>query len=100
MNVPEGNLHEVCFEALEQDPLGELEKAYAGLNLPGFDAVKATIEPEIPKLKRYEKNQYSTLDAVTKRRIFSRLRPAIERYGYSAEGADSVLHQKLESEVA
>lgn len=100
LNVPEGNLHEVRYEDLEKDPLGELEKAYAGLRLSGFDAVKATLEPEIPKLKRYEKNQYSSLDPVTKRRVYSRLRPAIERYGYSAEGADGQSVPAQTSEVA
>jgi omega-hydroxy-beta-dihydromenaquinone-9 sulfotransferase len=100
LNVPEGNLHEVRYEDLEQDPLGELEKAYDGLGLSGFDELKQTLEPEIPKLKRYKKNQYSSLDPVTKQRIYSRLRPAIERYGYSAEGADGLPVETREAEVA
>lgn len=99
-NVPAGNLHEVRYEDLEKDPLGELEKAYDGLRLPGFEDLRTTLEPEIPKLKRYKKNQYSTLDPVTKRRIYTRLRPAIERYGYSAEGADGLPFETREAEVA
>lgn len=100
LNLPPGQLHEVRYEDLEQDPLGELEKAYQGLNLSGFDELRQTLEPEIPKLKRYKKNQYSTLDPVTKQRIYTRLRPAIERYGYSAEGADALPGEAREAEVA
>lgn len=99
-NVPAGNLHEVRYEDLEQDPLGELEKAYEALGLSGFEEVSRTLEPEIPKLKRYKKNQYSSLDPVTKHRIYTRLRPAIERYGYSAEGADGMPLHAVEQEVA
>jgi omega-hydroxy-beta-dihydromenaquinone-9 sulfotransferase len=100
LNVPEGNLHEVRYEDLEQDPLGELEKAYDGLGLSGFEDLRQTLEPEIPKLKQFKKNQYSSLDPVTKQRIYSRLRPAIERYGYSAEGADGTSFATSEMEVA
>ena len=99
-NVPEGHLHEVCYEDLERDPLAELEKAYSALSLPGFSDLKTTLEPEIPKLKQYKKNKYSSLDPVTKKRVYTRLRPAIERYGYSAEGADGMPYEAPEAEVA
>ena len=100
LNVPQGQLHELRYEDLENDPLAELEKAYSALSLPGFSELKATLEPEIPKLKKYKKNKYSSLDPVTKKRVFSRLRPAIERYGYSAEGADGTPYEAPESDVA
>lgn len=98
--VPKGNLHEVRYEDLEKDPLGQLELAYNALELPGFGELRQRLEPEIPKLKQYKKNQYSSLDAVTKKRIYTRLRPAIERYGYSAEGADGSPFEAPESDVA
>ena len=99
-NVPEGNLFEIRYEDLEQNPIGILEQAYDGLGLSGFDELKATLEPEVPKLRRYKKNQYSSLDAVTKKRVYNRLRPAIERYGYSAEGADGMPFKSPDADVA
>src|SRR5262249_52516062 len=34
--IPAGQLHEVRFEDLESDPLREMERTYATLNLPDF----------------------------------------------------------------
>lgn len=46
--IPPGHLHELKFEDLQRDPLGELERLYSGLGLEGWDrrrgleAVQAT----------------------------------------------------------
>lgn len=80
--IPEGNLHEMRFEDLEQDPLTELEKSYAGLGLGNFEKLKAILEPEIPALKQYKKNSFDH-DPATMAGIRARLGPALERFGYS-----------------
>ena len=37
--IPKENLVELRFEDLEQDPMGELEKLYASLDLPDWEQV-------------------------------------------------------------
>ena len=32
--IPPGRYHEVCFEQLEADPIGQVERLYAALGLP------------------------------------------------------------------
>ncbi len=88
--IPAGNLHEVRFEDLEVDPVGQLQHVYEQLSLPGFDDLEATLRPQIPELRSYKKNSYN-LDPGLKRRIYDRLRPAFDRYGYDPDGADAPL---------
>ena len=86
--VPEGNLHEVCFENLEADPLGEMQKVYEGLHLPGFDGLKSVLEPQVESLRRYKKNKF-TDDPEVMERIYNRLKFAFDRYGYAPPHLDS-----------
>ena len=81
--IPEGNLHEVRYEDLESDPLGELEKTYSTLGYEGFDRLKLILEPELPALKRFQKNAFED-DPTQVRMIYDRLRYAFEKYDYPA----------------
>ncbi len=79
--IPKGNLHEVCFENLEADPLGEMRKMYDTLGLSGFDGLKAAVEPQVESLRRYQKNKFND-DPEVMQRIYQRLKFAFDRYGY------------------
>ena len=57
--IPEGNLVEMKFEDLERDPLGELERIYRGLGLPGWDATKPLVLEYLGTLSGYRKNVYT-----------------------------------------
>jgi hypothetical protein len=85
--IPEGQLHEVRFDDLEEDPVGEMQRVYAELALPGFSDVLPLLEAELPKLRRYKKNAFSSLDLSTKRRIYEQQRHAFDRHDYDPEGA-------------
>ncbi len=89
--IPEGHLHELRFEDLEQDPVGELEKIYTNLNMDGFDALKAIIEPQVPSLRKYKKNSFQ-YDRAKMDMVYDRLRFVFEQYGYPhpAEELESV----------
>ncbi len=87
--IPEGNLHEIRFEDLESDPLTELEQAYQGLSLPGFDALKKSLIPEVKRLEGYKKNSFSSLEPHLKRELYRRVHAMFERHGYDPEGADA-----------
>ena len=56
--IPEGNLHELRFEDLEENPIAELESLYEALQLPGFDQLEAILRPQTAQLKQYRKNEF------------------------------------------
>ena len=80
--IPQGNLHEICFENLEADPLGEMAKMYEGLSLSGFEGLNAVVEPQVESLRRYQKNKFND-DPETMKRIYTRLKFAFDKYGYA-----------------
>lgn len=88
--VPEGQLHEIRFEDLEADPLGELETTYDVLKLAGFDRVRRILEPEMDELRAYRKNRFA-VDAEMAEDVYRRLRFAFDLYGYPSPIEDDQL---------
>lgn len=89
--IPAGNLHEVRFEELEADPLGQMRQLYDHLSLPGWQNVEPKIQAEVPALTRYQKNTYN-MDEKLMRKVYSRWHTVFERYGYPSrlpESADT-----------
>jgi hypothetical protein len=74
--------HELRYEALVQDPIGQLRNLYEKLELGGFERM-------LPKLRQYlkETNDYRTnryqLTPELKETITRRWGKIIERYGYA-----------------
>jgi omega-hydroxy-beta-dihydromenaquinone-9 sulfotransferase len=79
--VPAGQLHELRYENLEADPLGEMRNLYQGLNLAGWDRMETALQKEVPALSRYQKNKFS-IDEGLQQRIYERCRWVFELYGY------------------
>ncbi len=82
--IPSGRLHEIRFEDLEQDPLGQIRQIYHSLNLPGWNQVEPKIQAQLPALKAYKKNAFR-MDADTMQRVYSRLKWVFDLYGYSGQ---------------
>jgi hypothetical protein len=81
--IPSGQLHELKFEDLEVDPLGEMQRVYQQLNLPGWDAVEPAIRQRLPAHTNYRKNRFQ-LDAETARMVHARWHRSFELYGYDS----------------
>jgi hypothetical protein len=79
--IPPEHLHELKFEDLEADPLGELERTYAALELAGFDRLRQAVEPQVASLRRYRKNVFAA-DRERMQQIYDRLRFVFDHYGY------------------
>ena len=79
--IPEGDLHELRFEDLEQDPIGEMEQCYDTLGLGEFDTLRSILEPELPQLRRYRKNKFRP-DTKWMERVYNELRSTFDRFGY------------------
>ncbi len=84
--IPSGRLHEISFEKMEQDPVGELRSAYEGLELPAFEELEKALQPELQSLKRYKKNEFQD-DPYWVNRVYDEMRPAFERFGYETPGS-------------
>jgi omega-hydroxy-beta-dihydromenaquinone-9 sulfotransferase len=80
--VPPERFHEVKYEDLVRDPVGEMSKLYERLNLGGFDEYRPRLEAYLATLKGYETNKYN-LAPEERAEITRRWAKVIERYGYA-----------------
>jgi hypothetical protein len=76
-----GRFHEVRYEELVKDPVGEMKKVYAGLELDGFDAARPRLEAYLRQTAGYETNKYAITDE-QRAEVTRRWGDVIERYGY------------------
>ena len=85
-SIPEGNLVEVRFEDLERDPMGELERVYATLGLPGWERARHPIRAYLDTQAGYRKNRYridrEMIDIVDREWGF-----AVREWGYEPPSA-------------
>lgn len=42
--IPAGHYHEVSFEELEADPVGQMQRVYEAMDLPTFSTTQAAVE--------------------------------------------------------
>ena len=56
--IPEGNYVEMKFGDLESDPLGELERVYRDLGIPGWHAARQAVSDYLDTVSDYKKNVY------------------------------------------
>ena len=80
--VPAGQLHEIAYRDLSDDPIGCLRESYAALDIAGFDRLEELLAPQVPALKAYKKNSFTPPDPAEVTRVKERLRFAYEAYGY------------------
>lgn len=80
--IPPGRLHEMCFEDLEADAIGEMRKAYKALGLPDFAEVEPDLRRYLESLSRYRKNAFPPLPAELRERIAVEWRRCFEEWGY------------------
>lgn len=77
-----GRFHELRYEDLVKDPVGELKKVYAGLELDGFDSAKPRVEAYLAQTGGYETNKYAVTPE-QREEVTRRWGDVIRRYGYA-----------------
>ncbi|MCO5229780.1 MAG: sulfotransferase [Chitinophagales bacterium] len=60
--IPKGNLIEVSFDELEDNPLGAMKMIYSKLQIPNFEVAQPFMEEYLNKVKNYKKNRFPDLD--------------------------------------
>jgi hypothetical protein len=83
--IPEDRLHELRFEDLENDPVGQIRSAYQGLGLTDFDGVHPRLEDYVTSLSNYRKNEYPDLSQPLRRRIRAAWARSFEEWDYPTD---------------
>lgn len=81
--VPHGHITEIRYEDLERQPVLELARIYAELDLPGWATARPRVEAHIATQAQYEKNRHS-LSPQDAARIQHEWQFALDRWGYAA----------------
>jgi len=81
-NLPGGNVVEVRFEDLEQDPFREVQRIYRELNMDFSDAFAHNLRRYIASVAEHRKNRFATLPAEEQRLIEREMTLYMHRWGY------------------
>lgn len=80
--IPQGNLIELAFTDLEQNPEDTLNRIYTNLNLDGFDKAFPKFKQYFSGTKSYKKNKHHITDEQL-RLVLDQWSFAMEKYNYS-----------------
>jgi len=82
--VPAGRLHQIKYEELVKDPIGQLRDVYDRLHLSEFENVVPRLQEYLDRNKGYETNKYD-LAPELRAEIGRRWGEQIRRFGYAVE---------------
>jgi hypothetical protein len=82
--VRTGRFHELKYEDLVHDPIGEMRRLYDRLELGNFETVIPRLQEYLDRTKGYETNKYE-LTPELKAEIGRRWGHLIKRFGYAVE---------------
>jgi hypothetical protein len=80
--IPAGHFHEVAYEAVEADPVGQVREIYAQLGLPGFAGVRSRLERYVDEIRGYRKNQHPELSSGLKQKIHAAWGRSFDTWAY------------------
>ena len=80
--IPKGHFHEIGFEALEADAIGQVRGIYEALALPDFRQVELALRRYVESLSGYKKNTLPELPPYLRERIAGEWRQCFEEWGY------------------
>jgi hypothetical protein len=80
--IPKGRFHEISFEELEADPIGQVRGIYEALALPDFQQVQPALRRYVESLSGYKKNTLPELPPDLRERIAGQWRRCFDEWGY------------------
>lgn len=80
--VPSQRFHEVRFEDLERDPVGQLDTIYQHLNLDGFEQLEPKLHAYLDSVRGYRRNVYPELGPALRQRIADCWARSFETWSY------------------
>jgi len=82
---------EVSFEDLEDDPIGQIERIYAQLDLPLSDGFRRRLVRYVQSVADYQKTVFAPLDPESAGAISTQLADLFQRGGYNAQDDSRVV---------
>jgi len=83
--IPEGNLVEIKYEDLIEDPVQQINKIYETLKLPGYESAVDSIKQRLEIEKGYTKSEYNFQDEILDE-IHEKWNYFIDKWNYSRPG--------------
>jgi omega-hydroxy-beta-dihydromenaquinone-9 sulfotransferase len=80
--VPDGQFFEFRYEELTKDPVAELRRLYAQLDLGDFENLRPNLERYLAENSRYEKNRFE-LSETERAEVLRQWGDVIKKYGYA-----------------
>lgn len=80
--IPSGNLLEISFEQLEEQPMEIVEEIYRKLDQPGFEDARTPIRKYLESVRDYRKNRYSPISKSISERIETEWSDWFDAFGY------------------
>jgi hypothetical protein len=80
--IPAGRFHEIGFEDLERNPIGEMNKLYESLSLPGFEKFRPKLQHYVSSLADYRKNKFQELDPALRRKVTQTWQRSFDEWHY------------------
>jgi omega-hydroxy-beta-dihydromenaquinone-9 sulfotransferase len=82
--IPDGRFHELRYDDLERDPIGQIRATYEALELPDFGEIEPSVRRYVASLGGYQKNVYAEIAPATKERLRNEWRRSFSAWGYPA----------------
>jgi len=83
--IPDGHFHEVRFEDLEHDPIGQLRLIYERLSLPNFERVRPRVEEYLATIAGYRKNKFPHISDEARHEITRWWQRSFEEWKYAPQ---------------
>lgn len=80
--IPADRLHEVRYEDLDRDPVGQMRGLYEALRLPDFSHVEQPLRKYLSSLGEFKKNPHQPLPDELRQRLASEWKREFETWGY------------------
>lgn len=96
--IPDGHLYEVRFEDLMEDPLGELGRIYAQLELGDFETARSKVQEYLDGTKGFQGNKHDLPDGM-REQIYAGCQEYVEQYGYTDDPLEKQIYGASRQEV-
>lgn len=84
--IPDGHFHEVCFEEMERDAIGQMRIIYKALDLPDFTHVETSLQEYMSSTAGYKKNEFPEFTADLRERIAVEWQQCFDEWRYPIAG--------------
>lgn len=83
--IPDGQLHELAYEDLAKEPVGQVRSIYETLGIKGFDQMERRLRDYLQSISGYRTNRFPDLSNETLSRISASWLQSFDEWGYAID---------------